>query len=297
MKRPFNNRFDITWRALCSLGLLILAASCSNNFSAAPAALPTGVPPAATAQPSPLPPDTTVPPTSTAIPSPVSAPSQVATVVPGATATTSPGTALNPPSGVQRTVTLADDGKTISVNPGERFLLALDGLYDWVVSVDRPNIVSLVPNSPTDGNQGVYEVHQNGSANLRATGNPKCLNSVPRCLMPSRLFRLQITSAGAVPTPGALTVTLADNGKTITMTNGQTFLLNLGADYDWAVDVADQSVLSRVPNITVIRGAQGVYQARRAGTTTLAAQGKVICPPSQVCPQVIVDFRIQVVVK
>jgi nitrous oxidase accessory protein len=56
-------------------------------------------------------------------------------------------------------------------------------------------------------------------------------------------------------------ITLADNGKTITLQGNESFLLKLGEDYDWNVTVDNQTVLSRVPNVLVIRGAQGIYKA------------------------------------
>jgi hypothetical protein len=93
-------------------------------------------------------------------------------------------------------------------------------------------------------------------------------------------------------------VTLADSGTSITLHVGQTFLLNLGDQYDWNINVADQTVLSRVKNIAVIRGAQGVYQALKAGTTTLMAGGDPPCrkstPP---CMRPSIAFELSVVVE
>ena len=69
------------------------------------------------------------------------------------------------------------------------------------------------------------------------------------------------------------TLTLDDQGETIRLVVGERFLLNLGEGYTWDVGVSDEAVVSRVRNITVIRGAQGVYEALRPGTTTLSAVG------------------------
>ena len=80
---------------------------------------------------------------------------------------------------------------------------------------------------------------------------------------------------------GPQTVTLDDQGKTIQMAVGQSFLLKLGEDYEWEVTVSDQSVVSRVKNIAVVRGAQGVYDALHAGTVTLTATGDPACRQSQ----------------
>ncbi|HEX7975875.1 MAG TPA: hypothetical protein VF498_15810 [Anaerolineales bacterium] len=111
---------------------------------------------------------------------------------------------------------------------------------------------------------------------------------------------------GPTPTPqpiatdenGGLTVTLDNNGQTVTLKTGQRFLLKLGEGYDWQVEVADQAILSRVPNVTVIRGAQGLYEARQAGTTRLTASGDPVCrtakPPCEMLSRM---FEITIVVQ
>ena len=80
------------------------------------------------------------------------------------------------------------------------------------------------------------------------------------------------------PTPESIgEVTLADNGKTIHMAVGQSFLLKLGLNYDWNISVSDQNVISRLKNIAVIVGAQGMYNALANGTTILSAEGDPQC--------------------
>jgi hypothetical protein len=75
-------------------------------------------------------------------------------------------------------------------------------------------------------------------------------------------------------------------------------LLQLGEEYTWDVSVSDQNVVSRVRNITVVRGAQGIYNALQAGTVTLSATGDPVClqakPP---CAMPSIMFEIKVVVK
>jgi len=95
------------------------------------------------------------------------------------------------------------------------------------------------------------------------------------------------TPEPTLDTPGqpaagdAIIITLDDEGKTIQMAVGESFLLKLGEQYDWAVTISDQSVVSRVKNIAVVRGAQGVYDALQAGTVTLTATGDPACRQSQ----------------
>jgi hypothetical protein len=70
---------------------------------------------------------------------------------------------------------------------------------------------------------------------------------------------------------------MADTGKTIDLKVGDSFLLALGEGFDWNVTIADPSIVSRQVNILVVRGAQGVYLAHKAGRTTLRAVGDPLC--------------------
>jgi hypothetical protein len=106
-------------------------------------------------------------------------------------------------------------------------------------------------------------------------------------------------STQVVPTDvGQQVITLADQGKTIDLAVGESFLLQLGEEYAWDVTISDQNVVSRVKNITVIRGAQGVYNALQAGTVTLSATGDPVClqakPP---CAKPSIMFTITIIVK
>ncbi len=103
------------------------------------------------------------------------------------------------------------------------------------------------------------------------------------------------TLTAGIPTQ---TVTLGDNGNTLVLAPGDEFLLDLGDQYTWTVTVADSTVVGRVLNITVIKGAQGVYQALKSGDTVLTASGDPLCrqatPP---CEQPSILFTLQIVVQ
>ena len=100
------------------------------------------------------------------------------------------------------------------------------------------------------------------------------------------------------PPAGSQTVTLDDQGKTISLAVGDSFLLKLGETYNWDVSISDQAVLSRVIGIAVIRGAQGVYQAHQAGSVTLSASGDPQCRQSQpACAMPSLLFTVTIVVK
>jgi len=94
-----------------------------------------------------------------------------------------------------RTVTLADDGQTISLPTGTSFLLALGGDFDWQAHIADQTILSVYTNAivPPDA-QGIFTVARQGRTTLTAAGNPKCYTATPRCLAPSRGFSIQIVA-------------------------------------------------------------------------------------------------------
>lgn len=106
------------------------------------------------------------------------------------------------------------------------------------------------------------------------------------------------TAATASPATGVLRLTTADDGRTVDLVVGQRFLLALGSSLNWTVAVADPAVVSRVVNILVVRGAQGVYVAKSPGTTTLSATGEASCrqarPPCAIAAR---GFRVTLAVQ
>jgi hypothetical protein len=107
-----------------------------------------------------------------------------------------------------------------------------------------------------------------------------------------------IAPTSTSPTTSSLSpiiITTADNGSTITLHKGDRFTLELG-EQNWTVSLGDQSIIRRLPNFAMIRGAQGIYQALAAGTTTLSATGRPICNPGMACPMYIIEFKVNIVV-
>ena len=92
-------------------------------------------------------------------------------------------------------------------------------------------------------------------------------------------------------------VTLEQNNHEIHLKKGGSFLLKLGNNYDWSIDITDQTIVSRIINIMVINGAQGIYKAHNTGTTTLTAQGDPLCLNSiPRCAMPSILFRVNITV-
>ncbi len=101
-----------------------------------------------------------------------------------------------------RTITLDDNGKTITLRVNETFLLQLGEGYDWDITVDDQTVLSRKNVLVIRGAQGIYEAHKPGRTTLTAVGDPPCRRAEPPCAAPSRLFRLDVVVAGAA-TPEA----------------------------------------------------------------------------------------------
>src|SRR5207245_3273202 len=104
--------------------------------------------------------------------------------------------------------------------------------------------------------------------------SPACVKETSFAKLLSRGWAKQVSENMQM---GTKIVTLEQNNQAISLKKGQSFLLKLGDSHDWSVDISNQTVVSRVMNVMVIRGAQGLYQAHNIGTTTLASTGDTVC--------------------
>ena len=210
----------------------------------------------------------------------------------------SPPTPTSTPTpSAQRTITLADNGQTIPLAVGDRFLLELGGPYIWKVQIADPSVIAQLPTplSPINS-QGLFEAVGPGTTTLTAFGDPPCRSLKPACGLPSLLFRITLVVGGG-PVPTQRTITLADNGRTIPLAVGDRFFLDLGTGYTWSLQIADPSVVSRVSGILPIQGAQGLFEARSPGTTTLVATGGYPCQQSTPpCELPSIRFQITLIV-
>ncbi|HEX5458006.1 MAG TPA: plastocyanin/azurin family copper-binding protein [Candidatus Nitrosotalea sp.] len=92
-------------------------------------------------------------------------------------------------------------------------------------------------------------------------------------------------------------ITLVDNNQQIDLQKGQRMVLNLGKIYDWNVNIGNDTVISRVPNIMVMQGVQGIFEAHNVGETTLEATGDPPClkaTPRCAMPSIL--FQINIIV-
>ena len=165
----------------------------------------------------------------------------------------------------------------LHVAVGQRMFVAVEG--DAIPTLLGPQGSALLPLSSTPG-LWQFDLPEVGDYTILLVGQgPATLTvTVP-------------------PLSTARNITLADDGQTLGFQVGQNFLLFLGINDNWSATVADPAVADRIPDVFVIRGAQGLFQARQPGHTTLTATGDPACrqeqPPCAV-PSMVFDVQIVV---
>lgn len=120
----------------------------------------------------------------------------------------------------------------------------------------------------------------------------KIQNNSPACVKPGTANKLvlhgwmKLSDSIEEEAPFPRTVTLEDSGKSIKLKMGQNLLLKLEDSFEWNVEIDNQKVLSRVMNIMVVKGAQGVYETHSPGNVKLTAVGDPSClhsdPPCKI---------------
>lgn len=184
----------------------------------------------------------------------------------------------SPPVNGLKTITNADTGTTVNLLTGTQVILALDGDHDWTVTVADQTVLTPAPGALPPGAQGIYAASQPGQTTLTAVGEPLCRKAQPPCSAPTVLFRVAIAVASPLGTiPTVRTITLAENGQTISLPAGTSLLLALDSGLDWQVQIADLSIVSPYPNAAVPPASQGIFTASHQGQTTLTAIGNPKC--------------------
>jgi photosystem II stability/assembly factor-like uncharacterized protein len=153
------------------------------------------------------------------------------------------------------------------ISDGQRLIVTPDSAQTWLT-------LPPLPGEELQGNQGwmiigvrLYSTQTGGQTWTAATPLLSRTDSAAQ--------------SGSGQPAMAPDVTLDSNGQTLQLQVGQRFLVHLGTDYNWDVSVDNEAVVSRVINIAVVNGAQGVYEAKAAGQATLTATGDPACRQAQ----------------
>lgn len=106
-----------------------------------------------------------------------------------------PGSArpvMTPGSDKTVTATRADDGRSVSIAPGDTLKLALTPGLDWTISVSDPAVLQPQGPGALVGGVGQYTARNAGKTALTGVGDPPCRKVTPPCGAPSQIFTLII---------------------------------------------------------------------------------------------------------
>ena len=107
-------------------------------------------------------------------------------------------------------------------------------------------------------------------------------------------------SASPSASPVTASITIVDNGGTLTVRVGDRVQIALGDQYEWTLDPPDGVVLTHpVQNYMLVRGTQAIWLASAAGTSTIHASapaGAASCPVGYACQSPRIAFVATVVV-
>ena len=114
-------------------------------------------------------------------------------------------------------------------------------------------------------------------------------------------FAIIVAACGTVAGPGGfdpsptpmsgITVTKADNERTVTAHVGDHIQIALGEDINWQLEPPDGVVLAHpVQNYMLVRGTQAIWLARSTGRSTIKASGGMNCPSGSACPLLLAVF-------
>lgn len=206
-------------------------------------------------------------------------------------------------SGTLHTLTLADNGSTLTIPVGDSVELKLGTDRDWSnVAVSDVTILHRPPVLLVRDVQGLWNAAAPGSATITATGDLPCRSATPPCAAPSIQFQTTVNvvpagSGGPPSTSGrTITLTMDDNHAALTIASGDSVALVLGTMYKWgSPSVSDASVLRR-QTLPLPLGEQGVWSAAGPGTATIDATGGANCAPGVPCPQFALLFEATVTV-
>jgi len=102
----------------------------------------------------------------------------------------------------ERTVTLADSNKKISLNVNDTLSIELGTSYSWSpIKLSNQKVFSHAPLNAllAIGVQAVLKAAAKGTVILTTVGTPACRQAKPACAAPSRLFKITVVVTAPKP--------------------------------------------------------------------------------------------------
>jgi hypothetical protein len=93
-----------------------------------------------------------------------------------------------------------------------------------------------------------------------------------------------------VPSENEMTVTMADNNKTVYAKVGEEVAISLGTNFNWGVSVPSTPALQPL-------AVAGHYTAVAPGTVIISAVGTPKCDKGKMCPMLAITFKTTLIIK
>ncbi len=233
-----------------------------------------------------------VPPTG----SPTTSPS---TTRPATSEPTTTGPAA-PPCGVVLSpdvvVTAQPEPCTVAIHVGATIRIALDPGFRWDTPKSDSSIVEVVNVERQSSGRLDADLRAAGvgQATVSATGSVLCAPGQP-CPALARLWALHITIAP--PSPGTITVTQADSGRSYALHLGDHLVVQLSgpSNYTWTEPTSsDQAVLQSTGGSSGASASAG-FLAAAIGAVKVTATDNPNCYPQCLAPSHVFDVNVSVV--
>lgn len=100
------------------------------------------------------------------------------------------------------------------------------------------------------------------------------------------------------PIRGPVTITNADQGRTVELTVGENVSFQLNDSFDWTFASTNEAVTAQTPDNLLVEGTQGVFRAMASGVAELTAIGEPRCRKSKpACGLPSIQYQITVIVR
>jgi hypothetical protein len=176
--------------------------------------------------------------------------------------------------GALHTLTMSDNGSTLSLPMGDSVAVQLDGSFDWSVQVDHDGVLRRSPLALVQGVQAVFDAVAPGQAVISATGSVHCAPGMA-CPLLAVVWSATVVvtgTGGGAAMPVTHVLTSADNGASVNAAVGDSITLKLDPSLSWDVSLDNPAIVFRPP-LALIMGVQAVDEIVAPGQATISATG------------------------
>ena len=183
----------------------------------------------------------------------------------------------------------------MATHVGVTIHVSLDPGFNWSAPTSNSAVVrveNIQRPSTGGGLQADLKAVAVGQVSVTSTGGVACAPGQP-CPALARLWRLDVTVTGSVPSPETVTVTEGDSGKSVSLHKGDGLDVELSgpSNYTWTMPVSsDSGILQQVS----AKAVSASFLAIGTGMATVRATDNPNCYPQCLAPSRV--FQVSVTV-